>query len=91
MTLAEVSARCGIGQPALSRLENGHSQNPTLGHAPALRRSGRQVVGAVRRRHPAHQAASHDAERRPAPWPRKQRAGRSKGSNQGPLLEVGKG
>ncbi|MGO8897750.1 MAG: helix-turn-helix domain-containing protein, partial [Isosphaeraceae bacterium] len=55
MTLAEVSARCGIGQPALSRLENGHSQNPTLGHAPALRRSGRQVVGAVRRRHPAHQ------------------------------------
>ena len=30
LTLAEVSARCGIDQPALSRLENGHSQNPTL-------------------------------------------------------------
>src|SRR5438105_2734172 len=29
LTLAEVSARCGIDQPALSRLENGHSQNPT--------------------------------------------------------------
>ncbi len=30
MTLADVSARCGIDQPALSRLENGHTQNPTL-------------------------------------------------------------
>ena len=30
LTLAEVSARCGIDQPALSRLENGHTQNPTL-------------------------------------------------------------
>jgi DNA-binding XRE family transcriptional regulator len=30
LTLAEVSARCGIDQPALSRLENGHNQNPTL-------------------------------------------------------------
>jgi hypothetical protein len=29
-TLAEVSRRCGIDQPALSRLENGHNQNPTL-------------------------------------------------------------
>lgn len=30
LTLAAVSARCGIDQPALSRLENGHTQNPTL-------------------------------------------------------------
>ncbi|HVA50951.1 MAG TPA: helix-turn-helix transcriptional regulator [Pirellulales bacterium] len=31
LTLAEVSRRCGIDQPALSRLENGHNKNPTLG------------------------------------------------------------
>jgi DNA-binding XRE family transcriptional regulator len=30
LTLADISARCGIDQPALSRLENGHTQNPTL-------------------------------------------------------------
>ena len=30
LTLADVSARCGIDQAALSRLENGHIQNPTL-------------------------------------------------------------
>jgi hypothetical protein len=30
LTLADVSARCGIDQPALSRLENGHTHNPTL-------------------------------------------------------------
>ena len=30
LTLADVSARCGIDQPALSRLENGHTQNPTV-------------------------------------------------------------
>jgi DNA-binding XRE family transcriptional regulator len=30
LTLAEVSKRCGIDQPALSRLENGHNKNPTL-------------------------------------------------------------
>lgn len=30
LTLAEASARCGIDEPALSRLENGHSENPTL-------------------------------------------------------------
>jgi DNA-binding XRE family transcriptional regulator len=30
LTLADVSARCGIDQPALSRLENGHNANPTL-------------------------------------------------------------
>jgi len=29
-TLADVSQRCGIDQPALSRLENGHNKNPTL-------------------------------------------------------------
>lgn len=45
LTLAEVSARCGIDQPALSRLENGHFRNPTLDtlwrYAAAL---GRQLV-----------------------------------------------
>ncbi len=30
LTLAAVSRRCGIDQPALSRLENGHNKNPTL-------------------------------------------------------------
>lgn len=30
LTLADLSARCGIDQPALSRLENGRVQNPTL-------------------------------------------------------------
>jgi hypothetical protein len=30
VTLADVSARCGIDQPALSRLENGHNPNPTV-------------------------------------------------------------
>src|SRR5205823_7150011 len=30
LTLAHVSRRCGIDQPALSRLENGHNTNPTL-------------------------------------------------------------
>jgi transcriptional regulator with XRE-family HTH domain len=30
LTLVEVSRRCGIDPPALSRLENGHNTNPTL-------------------------------------------------------------
>ena len=30
LTLAEVSRRCGIDQPTLSRLETGHNKNPTL-------------------------------------------------------------
>src|ERR1700688_4565719 len=30
LTLADLSARCGIDQPALSRLENGHTTTPTL-------------------------------------------------------------
>jgi DNA-binding XRE family transcriptional regulator len=30
LTLAEVSRRCGIDQPALSHLETGHNKNPTL-------------------------------------------------------------
>jgi DNA-binding XRE family transcriptional regulator len=30
LTLAEVARRCGIDQPALSRLETGHNKNPTL-------------------------------------------------------------
>jgi transcriptional regulator with XRE-family HTH domain len=42
LTLAEISGRCGIDQPALSRLENGHNKNPTLDtlwrYAAAIRR-----------------------------------------------------
>jgi transcriptional regulator with XRE-family HTH domain len=30
LTLAEVSRRCGIDQPARFRLETGHNKNPTL-------------------------------------------------------------
>ena len=30
LALAEVSRRCGINQPALSRSETGHNKNPTL-------------------------------------------------------------
>jgi DNA-binding XRE family transcriptional regulator len=30
VTSAEVSRRCGIDQPTLSRLENGHNKNPML-------------------------------------------------------------
>src|SRR5438270_7406544 len=30
LTLADLSGRCGIDQPALSRLENGLTRNPTL-------------------------------------------------------------
>jgi transcriptional regulator with XRE-family HTH domain len=30
LTLADVSRRCGIDQPALSRLESGDNKNPTL-------------------------------------------------------------
>src|SRR5229473_1122755 len=30
LTLADLSARCGIDQPALSRLENDRTPNPTL-------------------------------------------------------------
>jgi transcriptional regulator with XRE-family HTH domain len=30
LSLAEVSKRCRIDQPALSRLENGHNPNPTI-------------------------------------------------------------
>lgn len=45
LTLADVSARSGIDQPALSRLENGHTPNPTLDtlwrYASAL---GKQLV-----------------------------------------------
>jgi len=46
--LADVSARCGIDEPALSRLENRHTPNPALD---ALLRDaavpGKQLVLAV--------------------------------------------
>jgi Helix-turn-helix len=43
LTLPEVSRRCGINQPALSRLEKGHNKNPDAGHALALRTLPRSV------------------------------------------------
>ena len=57
LTLADVSARCGIDQPALSRLENGHTQNPTLDtlwrYAAALGRRLVLTTEAIRDTRPA--------------------------------------
>ena len=44
LTLAEVSRRCGIDQPALSRLENGHNPNPTLDTLWRCAVAGRRLV-----------------------------------------------
>ena len=68
LTLAELSRRCGIDQPALSRLENGHNKNPTLDtlwrYAAAV---GRRLVltteviptEAIRSTKTAHDADTH--------------------------------
>jgi DNA-binding XRE family transcriptional regulator len=57
LTLAEVSRRCGIDQPALSRLENGHNKNPTLDtlwrYAAALGRRLILTTEAIRDTRPA--------------------------------------
>ena len=91
MTLAEVSARCGIDQPALSRLENGHTQNPTLGHAPAYAAAvgKRLVLSAEDIQHTRPRVTTPNADRRRGQESSGQEE--AKGVNQGPLLEVGKG
>ena len=58
LTLAEVSRRCGIDQPALSRLENGHNKNPTLDtlwrYAAAVGRRLLLTTEAIRDTRPSH-------------------------------------
>jgi hypothetical protein len=57
LTLADVSRRCGIDQPALSRLETGHNKNPTLDtlwrYAAAVGRRLVLVTEAIRDTRPA--------------------------------------
>jgi len=57
LTLAEVSRRSGIDQPALSRLENGHNKNPTLDtlwrYAAAVGRRLELTTEAIRDTRPA--------------------------------------
>ena len=57
LTLAEVSRRCGIDQPALSRLENGHNKNRTLDtlwrYAAAVGRRLVLTTEAIRDKRPA--------------------------------------
>jgi ribosome-binding protein aMBF1 (putative translation factor) len=61
LTLAEVSRRCGIDQPALSRLENGHNKNPTLDtlwrYAAAVGRRLVLATEAIRDTRPAQEKA----------------------------------
>ena len=61
LTLAEVSRRCGIDQPALSRLENGHNKNPTLDtlwrYAAAIGRRLVLTTEAIRDTRPAQDKA----------------------------------
>jgi hypothetical protein len=58
LSLAEVSRRCGIDQPALSRLENGHNKNPTLDtlwrYAAAVGRRLVLTTEAIQDTRPAH-------------------------------------
>ena len=62
LTLAEVSRRCGIDQPALSRLENGHNKNPTLDtlwrYAAAVGRRLLLTTEAIRSSRPAQDKAA---------------------------------
>jgi transcriptional regulator with XRE-family HTH domain len=70
LTLAEVSRRCGIDQPALSRLENGHNKNPTLDtlwrYAAAVGRRLVLTTEAIRDTRPARDRAKrgHPAQGR---------------------------
>jgi len=63
LTLAEVSRRCGIDQPALSRLENGHNKNPTLDtlwrYAAAVGRRLVLTTEAIRDTRPAQSKRKH--------------------------------
>ena len=57
LTLAEVSRRCGIDQPPLSRLENGHNKNPMFDtvwrYAASVGRCLVLTTEAIRRTRPA--------------------------------------
>lgn len=68
LTLADVSHRCGIDQPALSRLENGHNKNPTLDtlwrYAAAVGRRLLFSTEAIRDTRPARQAKRGVAARK---------------------------
>jgi transcriptional regulator with XRE-family HTH domain len=77
LTLAEVSKRCAIDQPALSRLENGHNPNPTIEtlwkYAAAL---GKRLVLSTEDVETTGQGLPNRAPRRRAPRPTK--GGRTK-------------
>jgi DNA-binding XRE family transcriptional regulator len=66
LTLAHVSARCGIDQPALSRLENGHTPNPTVDtlwrYAAAV---GKRLVLSAEDIRDTRSVASNGGRRRP--------------------------
>jgi DNA-binding XRE family transcriptional regulator len=72
LTLAEVSRRCGIDQPALSRLENGRNPNPTLDtlwrYAAAVGRRLVLATEAIRDTRPAPGGPKRAARKR-APEP----------------------
>ena len=67
LTLAEVSRRCGIDEPALSRLENGRNRNPTLDtlwrYAAAIGRRLVLATEAIADTRPASSKAGHPATR----------------------------
>jgi hypothetical protein len=77
LTLAEVSRRCGIDQPALSRLENGHNKNPTLDtlwrYAAAVGRRLVLTTEAIRDTRPAEGKARRPQAGRKAELPRRNR------------------
>src|SRR5438132_12301873 len=65
LTLAEVSRRCGIDQPALSRLENGHNKNPTLDTLWRYAAAVGQAPGPDHRSHPRHATGAGQEEASP--------------------------
>jgi transcriptional regulator with XRE-family HTH domain len=77
LTLAEVSRRCGIDQPALSRLENGHTKNPTLDtlwrYAAAVGRRLVLTTEAIQDTRPAEGKARRSKAAREAELPRRNR------------------
>ena len=65
LTLAEVSRRCGIDQPALSRLENGHNKNPTLDTLWRYAAAVGTAPGPDHQSHPRHAAGAGQGEAGP--------------------------
>ncbi|HEX5443607.1 MAG TPA: helix-turn-helix transcriptional regulator [Pirellulales bacterium] len=63
LTLAEVSRRCGIDQPALSRLENGHNKDPDARHPLALCGRRRAAAHHLHRSDPRHAPVRSKAKR----------------------------